>query len=313
METERALTKFADAYRTAKGEMRATVAFGGMRTLWFNTGTLCNIECAHCYIESSPKNDRLAYLALADILPYLDELDAAGERGVEIGFTGGEPFMAPETPAMIEAALQRGHRVLVLTNAMRPMRRPRVAAYLLKLRDGHPGMLTLRVSLDHFTAACHNAERGAGSFEDALTGLVWLAREGFPLSVAGRTLWDEAEAAARQGYGRLFSNYGLLIDAFDPKALVLFPEMTPDADPPEISVGCWSILNKSPDDVMCASQRMVVKRKGAAAPAVVACTLLPYDARFELGSTLAQSRRAVALNHPWCASFCVLSGGACSR
>ncbi len=46
---------------------------------------------------------------------------------------------------------------------------------------------------------------------------------------------------------------------------------------------------------------MVLKRKGAARPAVVACTLLPYDPRFELGATLAEARGAVALNHPHCA------------
>ena len=42
---------------------------------------------------------------------------------------------------------------------------------------------------------------------------------------------------------------------------------------------------------MCASSRMVVKRKGAARPAVVACTLLPYDPQFELGRTLADGAR----------------------
>ena len=58
---------------------------------------------------------------------------------------------------------------------------------------------------------------------------------------------------------------------------------------------------------------MVVKRKGAARPAVVACTLLPYDPQFELGHTLADGVRAVRLNHPHCAKFCVLGGAACSR
>ena len=58
---------------------------------------------------------------------------------------------------------------------------------------------------------------------------------------------------------------------------------------------------------------MVVKRRGAAAPAVVACTLLPYDPQFELGATLAEAARPVALNHPHCAKFCVLGGAACSR
>jgi hypothetical protein len=65
--------------------------------------------------------------------------------------------------------------------------------------------------------------------------------------------------------------------------------------------------------MMCASSRMVVKRKGAARPAVVACTLLPYDARFDLGPTLAEAARPVALNHPHCARFCVMGGAACSR
>ena len=64
---------------------------------------------------------------------------------------------------------------------------------------------------------------------------------------------------------------------------------------------------------MCATSRMVVKRKGASLPAVLACTLLPYDPRFEFGGTLAEASGAVPLNHPHCAKFCVLGGGACSR
>ena len=49
------------------------------------------------------------------------------------------------------------------------------------------------------------------------------------------------------------------------------------------------------------------------ARSVVASTLLPYDPQFELGGTLQEASRAVALNHPHCARFCVLGGAACSR
>jgi hypothetical protein len=63
---------------------------------------------------------------------------------------------------------------------------------------------------------------------------------------------------------------------------------------------------------MCASSRMIVKRKGAPRPAVIACTLLPYNGEFELGDTLAAARRTVQLNHPHCARFCVLGGASCS-
>src|SRR5262249_37695453 len=59
--------KFKAPRRTADGEPRAGVALARLETLWFNTGTLCNITCRNCYIESSPRNDRLAYLTLADI------------------------------------------------------------------------------------------------------------------------------------------------------------------------------------------------------------------------------------------------------
>ena len=79
------------------------------------------------------------------------------------------------------------------------------------------------------------------------------------------------------------------MDAFDPVRLMLFPEMDPTRDVPEITTACWGILHKSPDDVMCASSRMVVKRKDAPHPVVLACTLLPYDPRFELGRTLAEA------------------------
>jgi len=118
--------KFQDPHVTATGELRASVAWHGLKTLWLNTGTLCNIECTNCYIESSPTNDRLVYLSLADVTPYLDELEAAGEAGCEIGFTGGEPFMAPEMLDILRLTLERGFTVLMLTNAMQPMMRPRI-------------------------------------------------------------------------------------------------------------------------------------------------------------------------------------------
>ena len=46
--------KFRDPFVTAKGETRGSVDWRGLKTLWLNTGTLCNIECRNCYIKSSP-------------------------------------------------------------------------------------------------------------------------------------------------------------------------------------------------------------------------------------------------------------------
>ncbi len=303
--------KFQDPVLTLKGERRATVGLSALTTLWFNTGTLCNITCANCYIESSPRNDALVYLSAAEVRDYLDE--ARDFPVAEVGFTGGEPFMNPDLVPMLDDVLSRGLQALVLTNAMQPMRR--YAAPLLALRDRHGvGRLILRVSLDHHDAAIHDLERGAGSFARTLEGLVWLAREGFAIHVAGRAGFGaEDEATMRAAYAGLFAEWGIPVDAQDPVALMLFPEMDAGRDVPEITESCWGILGKSPDSMMCASSRMVVKRKGAERPAVLACTLLAHDARFELGATLAEANRPVALNHPHCATFCVLGGAACSR
>ncbi len=303
--------KFRDPDVTAKGETRASVRLRALETLWINTGTLCNLTCRNCYIESSPRNDRLAYVTRAEVLSFLDEIARDRLPTRLIGFTGGEPFMNPEIVMMLDDALARGFDVLVLTNAMQPMRKLRDG--LTGLRNAYGKRLRLRVSIDHYAQAVHEAERGRRSWAPAIDGLVWLARNDFRIDVAGRRFTGEAEADIRAGYARLFADLAVSIDAFDPVRLMLFPEMDASRDVPEITTSCWGILGKSPEDVMCASARMVAKRKGAMAPSVLACTLLAYDVRFELGRTLADAARTVSLNHPHCASFCVLGGAACSR
>jgi len=304
--------KFRDPDITAKGEVRAGVDLHHLETLWFNTGTLCNIECGHCYIESSPTNDRLEYMTLGEVTAYLDEIEALGLATREIGFTGGEPFMNPAFLDMLDAALGRGYDVLALTNAMQPMMRPAIREGLLRLRAVHGDRLTLRVSIDHHSAGLHDSDRGAGSFATAIEGAKWLADHRFGLNVAGRTRWAENEASERAGYRRLFAAQGLPVDADDPHDLVLFPEMDATVDVPEITADCWGILSVDPTAMMCATSRMVVKRKSADTPAVLACTLLPYDAQFELGASLGEALGSVKLNHPHCAKFCVLGGGSCS-
>jgi len=304
--------KFQDALLTAKGEERAHVALRALDTLWFNTGTLCNLTCQNCYIESSPRNDRLAFLSAAEVRTYLDEIERDGHGTKLIGFTGGEPFMNRELPAMLEDVLSRGLKAMVLTNAMKPMHKMKPALVELLARYGRNN-LTIRVSVDHYDKALHEKERGAHSWKPTIDGLVWLAQSGFDVHVAGRHFSDETDAQVRAGYARLFDGLRIAIDAASPVSLVLFPEMDARVDVPEITTACWGILKKSPDSVMCASARMVVKHKGAGRPAVVACTLLPYEPQFELGDTLAESVGAVRLNHPHCAKFCVLGGAACSQ
>lgn len=310
VDQQRERRKFRDPDLTIDGDPRASVSLARLTTLWFNTGSLCNITCESCYIESSPTNDRLAYLTAAEVGAFLDEAGRERLPLEEIGFTGGEPFMNRDLPAMLGDALGRGYRALVLTNAMKPMHHHRKALRALQVAYGDA--LALRVAIDHHTRERHETLRGERAWEPMIGGLRWLAANGFNVHVAGRTLWDETEDELRAGYARLFLSQGITIDARDPAALVLFPEMDPGSEVPEISIHCWDILGARPQDMMCASSRMVLKRRDAVAPVVVPCTLLPYDRQFELGRRLADATGAVKLNHPFCAQFCVLGGGSCS-
>ncbi len=302
--------KFQDPFKTLKGEERASVDMGELKTLWFNTGTLCNLECQNCYIESSPKNDRLLYLTKDDVLPYIKEIEENSLPVELIGITGGEPFLNPNIINIIETILRAGHKALVLTNAYKVI--SRWDKKLLTLNQLFPDKLFLRVSLDHFTKEVHEKERGYNTFLPTLESIGWLISKSFNVSIAGRFLQSESYTEALDGFKSLFKKHEVPLSLSEDN-FVLFPEMdSKNLNTPEITTSCWSILGKGPESLMCSSERMVVKPKGQNKTKVQACTLIPYNKEFELGESLSESSKKVFLNHPFCSSFCVLGGSSCS-
>ncbi|MEE2932162.1 MAG: radical SAM protein [Pseudomonadota bacterium] len=300
--------KFRDPDYTARGEARAEVSLSKLETIWFNTGTLCNLACENCYIESSPKNDKLVYLSASEVDEFLHETTYHQLGTNEIGFTGGEPFMNPDLIVMLENVLARGFEALVLTNGMRPLMKCADAVLSLHPRE----KCKFRVSLDHFTQGGHEKIRGENTWEPALQGLKWLCENGFPVSVASRTCWLQSEDIIRKGFDALFFNEKITIDASNPTSLVLFPELDDQIDVPEITESCWNVLDISPRELMCSHSRVVLKRKGDSSPVVSPCTLLPYEEAFDFGSTLASAQHPVKLKHPHCSKFCVLGRASCS-
>ena len=161
--------KFKNPHFTAEGAARASVAFTHPETLWFNTGTLCNIKCINCYIESSPRNDALVYINANEVSNYLDQLITYNWQIREIAFTGGEPFMNPEIIEITQRSLAAGYEVLILTNAMSPMMRKQMQQGLIKLNAAYPDKLTLRISLDHHNQTNHDLERAFQAGTGAVT------------------------------------------------------------------------------------------------------------------------------------------------
>ena len=299
--------KFKDPITTADGNARAFIEARKIKTLWFNTGTLCNIECKNCYIESSPKNDRLVYITFEEVKLFIDEAIDKNLGTKEIGFTGGEPFMNKDVLKMIEYSLSKNFKVLVLSNAMKPMLNKREDLLKINHQD-----LTIRVSIDHYQKEKHEEIRGKNTFNVMMEGLKWLNQNNFNYALATRLLWGEQEDQLRDNFNLFIDKYNLKLDAKSKEQLVTFAEMDEKVDTPEITTACWKLLGKNPDDIMCSSSRMVVKKKTSLKPSVIACTLLPYEDEFDLGQNLTDSLKKIYLNHNHCSKFCVLGGSSCS-
>ncbi|MDD0851783.1 radical SAM protein [Halobacteriovorax sp. GB3] len=301
--------KFTHPFKTLQGKERAYVDLTALKTLWINTGTRCNLTCENCYIESSPTNDRLEYITNEEVLPFLEEIKSENYPVEYIGLTGGEPFLNPEITKILSTILKHDFEVLVLTNAYRVINRH--LDELVKIKEIYGDKLHIRVSLDHHTLDIHEEQRGKGTFNKTLEQIKWLCDQSFNISIAGRSLTNESLEQEKECYQNLFKKWNIPLSLSD-KKIVVFPEMDLNRDVPEITTECWSILNKSPNDQMCATERMIVKRKGDASVTVLPCTLLAYDEQFNLGSTLKDSKSRVQLNHKFCAQFCVLGGASCS-
>ena len=293
---------------TFDGKPRAYVKLRNIKTLWFNTGTLCNLECSDCYIESSPTNKNLQYIKLSEVRKYIKEIKKNNLGTELIGLTGGEPFMNPYIMEIIKYLLVNKFKVLVLSNGMRPIQ----LKFKRLLELSHLNNLTIRISVDHFTRKNHESIRGSNTWKKVIKSLIWLNKNGLNFNIASKINFGESEDSLRNGFRKLFKRINLRIDPYNKNELVLFPIMDYKEVSTEITQDCWSILNKSPDSVMCSNSRMVIKRKNEINTKVLPCTLITKDKNFELGSNLVSSHKKVYLNHPYCSQFCVLGNSSCS-
>ncbi len=128
----------------------------------------CNLRCAHCFAALSGRD--LARGTLEKVFKGIDALEP-----VTLALTGGEPLLSPLLPAALEMAEARHLRVVLTTNATLV---EASTAELLARR----GVAKAVVSLDFFRDT-HDALRGAGSFERAVTGIKLLVSRGVPVSI----------------------------------------------------------------------------------------------------------------------------------
>jgi len=262
-------------------------------TLWFQVaGTLCNLQCTHCFISSSPTNHAFGMMSLDEVRRYLAEAEALGVK--EYYFTGGEPFLNRDILEMIEAALALGP-VSVLTNGV--LIRPETARRLRELSDGSPYSLDLRISIDGADAPANDAIRGAGTFDRILAGIRGLAAVGLNPVV---TVTEALEGAGtREGRARLLQ-FLREIGLAQPRLKVM-PLLRLGAETKrtrayqewESLVG-RTLTAEEAEALQCSSCRMATAR------GVYVCPILVDYPGARMGATLAETRRPFPLRFPAC-------------
>ncbi len=115
----------------------------------------CNLSCHYCYLGKS-LNIKSETLSFKEWRLIVDKLPT----GTLIDITGGEPFLTPEFPKIMELFLERKFKISLITNGT--INRPDLFEYLVK-----NGLMHFMISLDG-RGEVHDAIRGKDSFKKAI-------------------------------------------------------------------------------------------------------------------------------------------------
>ena len=262
-------------------------------TLWFQvSGTVCNLQCTHCFLSCAPSNHSHGMLSLEDVRRRIEE---AGPLGVkEYYFTGGEPFLNPEMLAILEETLRHGPATVLTNGLLLP---PERCARLRALADASPYSLDIRVSIDGYTPETNDPIRGEGTYERILGGIRNLARAGInPVVTVTEACEDAANAEGRARLLDWMRSIGLSRPRL--KILSLFrigaeTSRLRGYQPWETLRG-RTLNDDELDALQCSSCRMVTSR------GVYVCPILIDEPAAKMGESLTETLRPFPLRYQAC-------------
>jgi sulfatase maturation enzyme AslB (radical SAM superfamily) len=281
------------------------VSLAHLDDLWFQVaGTLCNLDCTHCFISCSPHNHSFGFLDLETVRRVLDESVPLGVK--EYYFTGGEPFLNRDMPAILALTLQYGPAT-VLTNGTvlkdEWLRRLRAA------EDASAYSLEFRVSIDGYTAEENDAVRGAGTFERILNGVrTLLAHDFLPILTVTRTRDDQDDTELFHGFVELLRRHG-----YTRPRIKILPTLRIGAEAvrqrgyrDDERVTAEMLVGYDTGQLICSHSRIVTDR------GVFVCPILIESPDARLGTNLAEAQRPFALAHRACFT-CYQYGALCAN
>jgi MoaA/NifB/PqqE/SkfB family radical SAM enzyme len=166
--------------------------------LWLEITGRCQLECVHCYADSSPAGTHGSMTA-ADWKRVIDQGAALGVRAVQ--FIGGEPTLHPDLPELVGHALGRALAVEVFTNLVK------ISTRLWEV-FAQPGV-TLATSYYSDDAGAHAAITGRPTHRRTTANIATARRLGIPLRagvvdlVAGQRTAQAGALLAELGVPRI--------------------------------------------------------------------------------------------------------------
>jgi MoaA/NifB/PqqE/SkfB family radical SAM enzyme len=142
--------------------------------LWIELTAQCNLECIHCYCDSSPRATTPSSLSISQRKRLIDSAADLGCR--QIQFIGGEPTLSKDLVSLIEHAHSRGVAVEVFTNATH------VSANFLECLSRHKVSIATSFYCDN--AEIHDTiTLSRGSHARTVTNIERMVRAGLDLRV----------------------------------------------------------------------------------------------------------------------------------
>jgi AdoMet-dependent heme synthase len=274
-----------------------------LETLWMQVGgTLCNLECTHCFISCSPKNDTIAMMTLVQVEERLRESRELKVKDYYI--TGGEVFINPEIFEILVAILSYGP-LDVLTNGTQITSKK--AKHLREIQDASKHPLRFRVSMEHFEEDKNDTIRGKGAYRKAIAGITRLAEVGFsPILTVTRTWEEERDSEMESQFVEVLRKSGVMqpqIKILPGFLLGQLAKNERDYSPDEyVTEKCFEDFDIN--QLQCATSRM------ATGEGVYVCPILVDSPAARMGNSLGDTLRPFSLSRSACYT-CRVTGMTC--
>ncbi|MFQ5442062.1 MAG: methyltransferase domain-containing protein [Thermodesulfobacteriota bacterium] len=286
----------------------ARVPLTSLSTLWFQvSGTECNLKCTHCFISCGPGVRRHTILSRERIKGYLEEAKELGVK--EIYLTGGEPFLNPELPYIIEDALRLAD-VTVLTNAT--LVAEKAALRVKNIAGRARKKLAFRVSMESTSEEENDKIRGGGAFRRAAAGVKNLIDAGFEpiitITEGGVSGGGTARFAGPEDFTKWLKGLGSKDPQIKTLPLIHIGRAEKNYGPykDKEMVTAESLKDFPINTLQCSYARMVTSE------GVFACPILIDDPGARLGKTISEGLGACDLASQACYT-CVEEGLSCSN